>query len=335
MDARLRDHERPDGTVRGRAVRGSPSWPAPSLGGVTVNDQSVKTTIDNLSSQLCPACGSGNSVEVAGLDAQPKRTVLRCSACRLEFATPLSSGADSDQSAITSPIYIELMKGSYESSLTRINALVRRRLDLYTKLLGRPPQRILEVGAGTGWWVKAYQEAGLEAYGLELDLDLVRWASERLNLSLIPGDITACDLSQLGQFDIVYSSQTIEHILTPQIAITNMASALRPGGILHVDVPNADSWGSRVRRIFHGDGKWGVIKLPHHQLGYYPITIKSLLERAGLQVIQVSENASNDRVLGQFILPTSVRTRLARLATHFFGHGYLLVALARKSCNAS
>jgi hypothetical protein len=59
--------------------------------------------------------------------------------------------------------------------------------------------------------------------------------------------------------------------------------------------------------------------------------MKSLLQRSGLQTIQISEQPTNHKVLGLTILPTSLRARLAVFGTRMLGHGYMLVALARKA----
>jgi 2-polyprenyl-3-methyl-5-hydroxy-6-metoxy-1,4-benzoquinol methylase len=285
----------------------------------------------------CPVCASAHLSPVAKLNTSQvaPSDILRCADCRLEFIHPLVCGDESPRSAVTATLYRQAMKSQYHDSRSRITSLVRNRIQLYTRLLGRKPQRILEVGAGTGWMVKEFADQGLESCGIELNEEFIEWARHNLHVSLINGDITDCDLTALGNFDVVYSSQTLEHILTPQRALLNMTTAVRTGGLVHIDVPNANSWGSRVRRWYHGDNNWGVIKLPHHQIGYYPATLKYLLQLSGLQVIQVSECPTTHPVLGHFILPNSARARMAILGTRLLGHGYLLVALAQKMCGNS
>jgi SAM-dependent methyltransferase len=249
----------------------------------------------------------------------------------LEFVFPLVAGSNSTESAVTSPDYIQAMVTQYHFFLPRIRTLAQRRLALYTAMLGRRPVSVLEVGAGTGWMVKEYQDGGLRSVGVELDANLVSLAHEQLGLSLIPGDITNLDVARLGSsFDIVCSSQTLEHILAPRAALLNMAKAIRPGGIVHIDVPNANSWGSRVRRIYHGKGNWGAIQLPHHQVGYHPATLRCLFELVGFEDVSVSERPTSHTVFGQTILPTAFHSRLFIQASKLLGHGYLLVGLARK-----
>jgi 2-polyprenyl-3-methyl-5-hydroxy-6-metoxy-1,4-benzoquinol methylase len=241
----------------------------------------------------------------------------------------------SPHSSVTAPEYIEGMKNQLERARPWVVRLAKNRLRYYERLLERRPKRILEIGAGTGWMVKAYQEEGIEAAGVELDPQLIEYAQSQLGLKLIEADINLGELSDAGEFDVVFSSQTVEHIHTPRKAITNMAKSLRDGGLLHIDVPNANSWGSRVRRIRHGRDNWGAITLPAHQVGYFPESMSRLLSDASFEIIEVSERPTDDHLFGQTILPVALRSRAAIFASRILGHGYLLVAIGKKTARAA
>lgn len=230
----------------------------------------------------------------------------------------------------TSPSYLEAMKSQFAEKRPLIQVRAMRRLELYTRLLGnRVPARILEVGSGTGWMVWAFNQLGVEALGVELEADLVASASA-LGSNVKQGDICQMNCSGWPLFDVVCASQTLEHITAPRLAIRNMVRLVRPGGLIHVDVPNAGSWGARVRRWRHGDSNWGVIALPHHQIGYQAKSLGRLLEDAGLTVLQLLEKPTNDGVYGQTIIPSAFRSRIAMQLSRFVGHGYVLAALAIK-----
>jgi SAM-dependent methyltransferase len=154
-------------------------------------------------------------------------------------------------------------------------------------------------------------------------------------VALVETDINLHDASKLGEFDVVFSSQTIEHIHTPRQAIANMAKSVRTGGLLHIDVPNANSWGSRVRRVRHGPDNWGSLWLPAHQVGYYPETMSQLLGGAGFEIVEISERPTNHGVFGQTILPESWKSHAAIFVSRVLGHGYLLVGIGRKLSSAA
>lgn len=71
----------------------------------------------------------------------------------------------------------------------------------------------------------------------------------------------------LGSYDFVLCEQVLEHLPTPERAIQNLASLLKPGGILHISVPGVNNT--------HG--------LPHYfYAGFPPQTLEYFSEKAGL-----------------------------------------------------
>jgi 2-polyprenyl-3-methyl-5-hydroxy-6-metoxy-1,4-benzoquinol methylase len=90
--------------------------------------------------------------------------------------------------------------------------------------------------------VRAFSSLGVDSTGIEVDSDLVVMASA-LGANVRHADICTINPAEYSTWDVICMSQVLEHILTPRLAIKNISLMLRPGGILHVDVPNSDSWG--------------------------------------------------------------------------------------------
>jgi len=284
----------------------------------------------SLAERRCPVCDAPELDTLAELRSSGKRRVLRCQTCWLEFVDPFLPGNEEGSSSVTADEYLRSLISQYKSLLTCITYRAEQRLAYYSELLGRRPRRILEIGAASGWMVKAYTDRGVSTLGLEIDPQLLECA-RALGAPVSEGDICTFDIDRLGKFDVVCSSQTLEHILRPRRAMAQMVRALMPDGIVHVDIPNADSWGSRLRRRRHGPENWGVIALPHHQMGYYARTLNCLFAQSGLKVHSIGEHPTDHSVFGQVILPTAFRSRAALLASRFLGHGYLLVGVGRKA----
>lgn len=110
---------------------------------------------------------------------------------------------------------------------------------------GPRARRILDIGCGYGGTLKAFSDAGDEAVGLEIDPTLVEYA--RLNLrdsersTVLCEDIVSCEASQLGQFDLIFCSDVIEHVSNPEVVLAKVHSLLLPGGTFIMHVPNKDS----------------------------------------------------------------------------------------------
>ena len=280
----------------------------------------------------CPICG-GKEFEVAGRLAG--QSAMRCRSCRLEITSSVLMkrpvalvGGEQGSSTVTSGEYRAEMITQYHSHRDSIRRIAANRLVLYSEYLGRKPANILEVGSGTGWMIKAFEELGVQTVGLENDEALATLAREN-GANVQRADICQIDPSDYVRYDVICASQTIEHILLPQTAVLNMKKLARSGGLIHLDVPNSASWGARIRRLRRGEKRWGMLEPPHHQIGYYPETLRRLLGSAGLEILRISERPTNDRVFGQAILPTAFSSRAAISLSRWLGHGYILVGLAR------
>jgi len=157
-------------------------------------------------------------------------SVQRCSGCKLEFVQPFLVSEDLPNSAPTAEAYLAALSTHHSilRELSRFRAA--KRLGLYTELLGgRQPRRVLEVGCGSGWMVWALTELGIEAQGIEIDTGLVQIA-KNLGAQVTQADICNVGRRQFEGFDVVCSSQVVEHLFKPRQAMLAMASALREGG---------------------------------------------------------------------------------------------------------
>ena len=98
----------------------------------------------------------------------------------------------------------------------------------------KPGSSILDVGCGTGRWLRRYQKMGLHATGADATAGMLRLARERGTLTpLIAGE--ACRLPfAREQFDAVSDITVVQHIpsLLQREALSEMSRILRPGGRL-------------------------------------------------------------------------------------------------------
>jgi 2-polyprenyl-3-methyl-5-hydroxy-6-metoxy-1,4-benzoquinol methylase len=281
----------------------------------------------------CPVC-EGGALQIVG-KLRDGCSIMRCLQCRFEFVGPIwrESANSNELSTVTAPSYITSMKSEYEAVKRLVQNRAQRRLELYTRLLdGQAPTSILEVGSGTGWMVRAFSELGITCTGIELSDDLVGVA-RALGADVRQDDICQLRSADYSLYDVVFSSQTLEHITTPKLALSNIWRLLRPGGVLHIDVPNANSWGAKFRRLRSSDLVWGALSLPYHQMGYHAASLRRLFADVGLTRVRIMERSTDDEVFGQTILPSSFMSILAMQASRLLGHGYLLVGIARKPLN--
>lgn len=108
-----------------------------------------------------------------------------------------------------------------------INRWNPRNLDLIRDWIApRPGERVLDVGCGKGHVVKALNDLGVDAQGIDLN-------PQAVEVALVPRvrtmSATALEFED-HTFDAVVSFHAIEHIAPVEQAIAEIARVVRPGG---------------------------------------------------------------------------------------------------------
>jgi 2-polyprenyl-3-methyl-5-hydroxy-6-metoxy-1,4-benzoquinol methylase len=142
----------------------------------------------------------------------------------------------------------------YETIAERFEGLdhpadLRRRLDLVfdeglatTSLAGK---RALDAGCGYGAFSEVAARRGAVVVSLDLGPRLVARAVARAGSRGLVADV--CQLAARdGSFDVVISSEMLEHTEAPERAIEELARVLRRDGVLVLTTPNR-AWQGVVR----------------------------------------------------------------------------------------
>ena len=130
-----------------------------------------------------------------------------------------------------------------------------------------PGLRVLEVGAGGGWNLLPFQQAGAEILGLDYSASLVELGCEQ-GIRMITGGLEDIE----SEFDVIILSHVLEHFLEPRAALGQLLGHLRPSGLLYIEVPNILQFGM------------GQIQLAHT---YYftPRTLQNTAQSCGLKLL--------------------------------------------------
>jgi len=97
--------------------------------------------------------------------------------------------------------------------------------------------RILDAGCGTGYFSRRSLATGANVVSLDIGVNLLKEARKKGIPQPVAGDVTNLGFAD-GTFDVVISSECIEHTPSPEIAVSEMIRVLRPGGILVLTCPN-------------------------------------------------------------------------------------------------
>ncbi|MEZ6064564.1 MAG: class I SAM-dependent methyltransferase [Planctomycetaceae bacterium] len=100
-------------------------------------------------------------------------------------------------------------------------------------------RRVLEVGTGLGYFARRLKERGADVTASDLAPNLVRDVERNVGCRAVVADALNLTGSFPGEaFDIVFSSECIEHTPDPAAAVIEMTKLLKPGGLLCLSTPN-------------------------------------------------------------------------------------------------
>lgn len=103
-----------------------------------------------------------------------------------------------------------------------------------------PGSRVLDVGCGNGFWSAHFASRGCYVVGIDPSASGVAVAREHhRNARFEVMDVSANLLGDLGEtpFDLVISTEVIEHVYSPQTWAVGCFNALRPGGSVVLSTP--------------------------------------------------------------------------------------------------
>ena len=140
---------------------------------------------------------------------------------------------------------------------------VTRRINLINKLIPADVSGMscLEVGCGTGKISKVLAPLVKRLTVSDLSENLAKEVGKQLGVDWLKQD--ACALNMPAEsFDMIISSECIEHTPDPKKALAEMARVLKPGGFIIVTAPNKlwypILWLSMVTKVrqFEGNENW-------------------------------------------------------------------------------
>jgi len=231
--------------------------------------------------QTCPCCG-------AALRRGLCDWHWACPACAYESAT-LEAGINQadrheriDESARSGALR-ELRQANF----ARLLALIESHLPALPP--GQARARLLDVGAGHGWFVQA-ASARHEVTGIEPD-DGIRASAAAGGVTLMPGYFPDC-LRDGQRFEAITFNDSLEHMPDPRAVLAAAHRHLAPGGLLVLNLPNAQGLFYRLARVLMRAGWRAPFErmwqkgLPSPHLHYFkPDNLSALARTCGFALV--------------------------------------------------
>lgn len=160
------------------------------------------------------------------------------------------------------------------------------------------PGRMLEVGCGTGAFLRKMAAQGWDVEGLEFS-ERAAETARSFGCAVRTGSLE--DFPDPGRkYDLIVLWMVLEHLHDPALGLRKLRRWLSSGGWLVFSVPNA---GSLEFRLFREH--WYALQLPTHLYHFTPGTARLLLERCGWRAERIfhQRTVSNIAASLGYLLP--------------------------------
>lgn len=153
---------------------------------------------------------------------------------------------------------------------------------------GRLPHNIIDVGAGEGGYLDDL--TNIERFSLDINERSARENSLR-GIRGVVADICSDRFEVTEKFDIVTCFDVLEHLHAPDIALKNISSLLRPGGLFIAETGNILS----PLPMFGGAQNWWYVNIPEHKIFWNEDLLRTALFKWDLQVVDCHLRAHKGR----------------------------------------
>ena len=216
-------------------------------------------------------------------------SVKKCTDCNLVYSSPQPVPLDiQDHYGIPpenywSPAYFQWSENYFASQIN----------DLKKILEIKPGMKALDVGAGIGKGMLSLENTGFDTYGFEPSRSFYERAISKMKIDpkkLKLGMIEEVDYPE-NYFDFITFGAVLEHLYHPAASLQKAMKWLKPGGIIHAEVPSSGWLIARLINIFYriiGTNYVTNTSPMHEPFHLYEFHLKSfekLGERVGFKTI--------------------------------------------------
>ncbi len=149
-----------------------------------------------------------------------------------------------------------------------------------TTIGGKQKGNLLDIGAGTGYFVNYMNNRGFKAEGIEIDADARKVAEKNFGIKLLPVD-TLYKLPE-EKYDIITMWHVLEHIHDLEGYMHKIKTSLKKDGTFVCALPNYTSYDGS-----HYKENWAAYDVPRHLWHFSPEFFQQFAAMYGFEVIEI------------------------------------------------
>jgi SAM-dependent methyltransferase len=256
-----------------------------------VNQNSLKDTngiIWRAEFRPCPICESGKRKKIGLRGGRFHRegkgietSIVKCLDCDLLYTYPTLLPESNPYECESAEEYFQIHDAGKK---------IKQGEDLakFAESIQGNPGKILEIGCGRGEQLIGAGKRGWEVHGIEMTPEYARIAQDA-GVEIENSSVEE-SRSLNEKYDVILLAAILEHLYEPLDTLKRIKEALRPGGLVFIDVPNESSLTMRAGNLYMKTRrrKW-VINMsptfaPYHVVGFSPQSLRFALEKAGFRI---------------------------------------------------
>ena len=244
--------------------------------------------VENQEKKECPACGSDKFEKVFSvkdhLVSNEVFEIRHCISCSLRITSP-KPNVEEIGKYYKSDEYIS-HKEVGESVLNKIYKFVQRfslikKRNIIKRTFRNKKGTLLDVGCGTGDFLKVMNKAGWIISGVEKDGNARRIAQ---NTSGAPIFSIEQHFSDSNKYDVITMWHSLEHVDDLEKQIANLISLLNENGLLFVAVPNYLSFDA----VYYMQN-WAAYDAPRHLYHFSAQAMRTLFNKYDIDIIRYQQ----------------------------------------------
>ncbi|OUR78488.1 hypothetical protein A9Q83_07615 [Alphaproteobacteria bacterium 46_93_T64] len=226
----------------------------------------------------CAVCNTEKTIDLV---QQNNFFWQKCEECNYAFLLP-DYKVEDDLDVLSTDrgnAYIDFYGKKFKSKMKRAR---KRATSIKKHAKGK---QVLDVGCNLGYFVEACRELNMQALGVEVSQPVVDQAKQYFPKSEFICDFLENIDFEDRRFDVVYTSEVIEHVPDVNGFMSCIAKNMNKGGVLYLTTPEL----KRYKSNSETDG-WENLHAPNHRQYFSKDNMVSFLEKHGFENIKFVRN---------------------------------------------